>query len=115
MVWRKDLRAARAREETLFPSDACLCFCCCCIAIDRVELRTAFEKFSISSTTTRLMTQVFHYHVKQCCGHVILREIVNDDNDGQGDLEMMISKGQGAFVDRIHFDFRDLILGLTRY
>ena len=39
---------------------------------------------------------------------------VNDSNEGQGDLEMMISRERGAFVDRIHFDFRDLISGLAR-
>lgn len=51
------------------------------------------------------------------CSHAfesLFMLLVNDSNEGQGDLEMMISRDRGAFVDRIHFDFRDLISGLSR-
>lgn len=40
--------------------------------------------------------------------------LVNDDSDGRGDLEMVSSKRCEAIVDRIHFDFRNLVAGLTR-
>ena len=71
---------------------------------------------SIDNTGMALYVHTYiHYRCPlHCIALCVMFGAVNDSNEGQGDLEMMISRERGAFVDRIHFDFRDLISGLAR-